>query len=195
MGAQGTDAQSCSRSRKRAFEEGPSTRRGARSPTLRVTPLCTPRQGTFVIPLLASSHRDPTQFKDPDCFNPTNFLDDKGEFQSNDAFMPFALGMRLEGEDRPGLSQVHGREEGEGLTVLLHPQESGCAWAQAWRARRSSSSLPPSCKGSTCSLWGARPISTSPRSALAWATCPQYSSSAWWPAEACPPPHTLNKSP
>nr|XP_051692379.1 cytochrome P450 2F2 isoform X3 [Oryctolagus cuniculus] len=152
-------------------------------------------KGTFVIPLLASSHRDPTQFKDPDCFNPTNFLDDKGEFQSNDAFMPFALGMRLEGEDRPGLSQVHGREEGEGLTVLLHPQESGCAWAQAWRARRSSSSLPPSCKGSTCSLWGARPISTSPRSALAWATCPQYSSSAWWPAEACPPPHTLNKSP
>ncbi|XP_069918297.1 cytochrome P450 2F5 isoform X6 [Oryctolagus cuniculus] len=52
-------------------------------------------KGTFVIPLLASSHRDPTQFKDPDCFNPTNFLDDKGEFQSNDAFMPFALGKRM----------------------------------------------------------------------------------------------------
>ncbi|XP_072609284.1 cytochrome P450 2F2-like isoform X1 [Vulpes vulpes] len=52
-------------------------------------------KGTFVIPLLVSSHRDPTQFKDPDCFNPTNFLDDKGEFQTNDAFMPFAPGKRM----------------------------------------------------------------------------------------------------
>lgn len=52
-------------------------------------------KGTLVIPLLVSSHRDPTQFKDPDCFNPTNFLDDKGEFQSKDAFMPFAPGKRM----------------------------------------------------------------------------------------------------
>uniref|UniRef100_A0A452REZ9 Cytochrome P450 n=1 Tax=Ursus americanus TaxID=9643 RepID=A0A452REZ9_URSAM len=52
-------------------------------------------KGTFVIPLLVSSHRDPTQFKDPNCFNPTNFLDDKGNFQSNDAFMPFAPGKRM----------------------------------------------------------------------------------------------------
>ncbi|KAI5932173.1 Cytochrome P450 2F1 [Manis javanica] len=52
-------------------------------------------KGTFVIPLLVSAHRDPSQFKDPDCFNPTNFLDDKGKFQSNDAFMPFALGKRM----------------------------------------------------------------------------------------------------
>ncbi|VFV38992.1 cytochrome p450 2f2-like [Lynx pardinus] len=52
-------------------------------------------KGTFVIPLLVSSHQDPTQFKDPDCFNPTNFLDDKGEFQSKDAFMPFAPGKRM----------------------------------------------------------------------------------------------------
>ncbi|XP_057349242.1 cytochrome P450 2F2-like isoform X3 [Manis pentadactyla] len=36
-------------------------------------------KGTFVIPLLVSAHRDPSQFKDPDCFNPTNFLDDKGK--------------------------------------------------------------------------------------------------------------------
>ncbi|XP_014651616.1 PREDICTED: cytochrome P450 2C29-like [Ceratotherium simum simum] len=49
-------------------------------------------KGTSVIPLLASAHRDPTQFTDPDCFNPANFLNDKGEFQSNDAFMPFASG-------------------------------------------------------------------------------------------------------
>ncbi|ELW72371.1 cytochrome P450 2F3 [Tupaia chinensis] len=52
-------------------------------------------KGTFVIPLLMSAHRDPTQFKDPDCFNPANFLDDKGEFQSNDAFMPFGPGKRM----------------------------------------------------------------------------------------------------
>uniref|UniRef100_A0A8C8WT78 Uncharacterized protein n=1 Tax=Panthera leo TaxID=9689 RepID=A0A8C8WT78_PANLE len=51
-------------------------------------------KGTFVIPLLVSSHQDPTPFKDPDCFNPTNFLD-KGEFQSRDAFMPFAPGKRM----------------------------------------------------------------------------------------------------
>ncbi|XP_049758414.1 cytochrome P450 2F2-like [Elephas maximus indicus] len=51
---------------------------------------CTVPKGTFVIPLLVSAHRDPTQFKDPDRFNPTNFLDDKSEFRSNEAFLPFA---------------------------------------------------------------------------------------------------------
>ncbi|XP_032246057.1 cytochrome P450 2F2-like [Phoca vitulina] len=55
-----------------------------------------PPKGAFVIPLLVSSHRDPTQFKDPDYFfNPTDFLDDKGKFQSNDALMPFAPGKRM----------------------------------------------------------------------------------------------------
>ncbi|XP_021506281.1 cytochrome P450 2F3-like [Meriones unguiculatus] len=52
-------------------------------------------KGTSVIPLLVSAHRDPTQFKDPDHFNPTNFLDAHGEFQNNDAFMPFAPGKRM----------------------------------------------------------------------------------------------------
>ncbi|XP_034492527.2 cytochrome P450 2F2-like isoform X1 [Marmota flaviventris] len=52
-------------------------------------------KGTVVIPLLVSAHRDSTQFKDPDCFNPNNFLDEKGEFQSNEAFMPFAPGKRM----------------------------------------------------------------------------------------------------
>ncbi|XP_021589682.2 cytochrome P450 2F2 isoform X2 [Ictidomys tridecemlineatus] len=52
-------------------------------------------KGTMVIPLLVSAHRDSTQFKDPDCFNPNNFLDEKGEFQSNEAFMPFAPGKRM----------------------------------------------------------------------------------------------------
>ncbi|XP_051017879.1 cytochrome P450 2F3-like [Acomys russatus] len=52
-------------------------------------------KGTFIIPLLVSAHRDPTQFKDPDHFNPTNFLDAHGEFQNSDAFMPFAPGKRM----------------------------------------------------------------------------------------------------
>lgn len=46
-----------------------------------------------MIPLLVSAHQDLTQFKDPDCFNPTNFLNDKDEFQSNNSFMPFAPGL------------------------------------------------------------------------------------------------------
>ncbi|XP_076986585.1 cytochrome P450 2F2-like [Tamandua tetradactyla] len=52
-------------------------------------------KGTLVIPLLVSAHRDHTQFKDPDCFNPTNFLNYEGDFQSNNAFMPFAPGKRM----------------------------------------------------------------------------------------------------
>ncbi|XP_020834964.1 cytochrome P450 2F2-like isoform X2 [Phascolarctos cinereus] len=52
-------------------------------------------KGTTILPLLISAHRDPTQFKDPENFNPNNFLDDKGAFQNNDAFMPFALGKRI----------------------------------------------------------------------------------------------------
>ncbi|XP_074075219.1 cytochrome P450 2F1-like [Macrotis lagotis] len=52
-------------------------------------------KGTTILPLLISAHQDPTQFKDPENFNPENFLDDKGAFQNNDAFMPFALGKRI----------------------------------------------------------------------------------------------------
>lgn len=47
-----------------------------------------------MIPLLASAHRDISQFKDPERFNPNNFLDDEGRFQSKEAFMPFAPGLR-----------------------------------------------------------------------------------------------------
>ncbi|KAL8220008.1 UNVERIFIED_CONTAM: Cytochrome P450 2F2, partial [Gekko kuhli] len=47
-------------------------------------------KGTNVIPLLSSVHCDPSQFKDPDSFNPANFLDDNNTFKSSDAFMPFA---------------------------------------------------------------------------------------------------------
>ncbi|XP_015266096.1 PREDICTED: cytochrome P450 2F5-like [Gekko japonicus] len=52
-------------------------------------------KGTNVIPLLSSVHYDPSQFKDPDSFNPANFLDEKNAFKSSDAFMPFAPGKRI----------------------------------------------------------------------------------------------------
>ncbi|XP_060113783.1 cytochrome P450 2F2-like [Heteronotia binoei] len=52
-------------------------------------------KGTHVIPLLSSVHFDPSQFKDPNSFNPANFLDENNAFRSSDAFMPFAPGKRI----------------------------------------------------------------------------------------------------
>ncbi|XP_031817496.1 cytochrome P450 2F2 [Sarcophilus harrisii] len=52
-------------------------------------------KGTHIIPLFVSAYRDSIQFKDPQCFDPTNFLDEKGAFRANKAFMPFATGKRM----------------------------------------------------------------------------------------------------
>ncbi|XP_018429724.1 PREDICTED: cytochrome P450 2F2-like [Nanorana parkeri] len=52
-------------------------------------------KGTYVIPLLASVHYDPSYYKDPYQFNPNNFLDDNGVFKKSDAHMPFGAGKRI----------------------------------------------------------------------------------------------------
>ncbi|KAM8954142.1 cytochrome P450 2A4-like [Pelodytes ibericus] len=50
---------------------------------------------TNVCALLSTVLKDPACFEYPEDFNPNNFLDDKGEFKKNDAFMPLAAGKRI----------------------------------------------------------------------------------------------------
>ncbi|XP_043945731.1 cytochrome P450 2K1-like [Protopterus annectens] len=51
-------------------------------------------KGTQVIPLLSSVLQDKTQWKTPDLFNPSHFLNAEGKFVKKDAFMPFSAGRR-----------------------------------------------------------------------------------------------------
>lgn len=49
-------------------------------------------KGTVVLANLWSVHRDPTEWDDPDCFDPTRFLDEKGTLLRKECFIPFGIG-------------------------------------------------------------------------------------------------------
>ncbi|XP_034404914.1 putative inactive cytochrome P450 2G1 [Cyclopterus lumpus] len=49
---------------------------------------------TIIIPLLHSVLREEKQWETPWSFNPQHFLDQKGNFKKNQAFLPFSAGKR-----------------------------------------------------------------------------------------------------
>ncbi|KAM3930922.1 cytochrome P450 2J4-like [Leptodactylus fuscus] len=53
------------------------------------------KKGSIILANLASANLDPKQWKFPNTFNPSNFLDEEGNFQANEAFVPFSAGNRI----------------------------------------------------------------------------------------------------
>ncbi|XP_076832041.1 cytochrome P450 2M1-like [Brachyhypopomus gauderio] len=51
-------------------------------------------KGTVILPLFCSVLSDPKLWKNSDHFDPNNFLDEKGRFKKNDAFVAFGMGKR-----------------------------------------------------------------------------------------------------
>ncbi|KAM4041234.1 cytochrome P450 2J2-like isoform 1-T1 [Anomaloglossus baeobatrachus] len=52
-------------------------------------------KGTTIVANLASVLTDHKHWKFPDTFNPSNFLDEEGNFQGNKSFLPFSAGHRI----------------------------------------------------------------------------------------------------
>ncbi|XP_030632104.1 cytochrome P450 2F2 isoform X1 [Chanos chanos] len=52
-------------------------------------------KGTLIIPNLSSVLYEESQWKFPHEFNPENFLNDQGQFEKPEAFMPFSAGPRM----------------------------------------------------------------------------------------------------
>ncbi|KAM9470718.1 cytochrome P450 2D3-like isoform 2-T2 [Clarias gariepinus] len=52
-------------------------------------------KGTMIIPNLSSVLHEEGQWKFPHDFNPSNFLNDQGQFEKPDAFLPFSAGPRV----------------------------------------------------------------------------------------------------
>ncbi|XP_072494081.1 cytochrome P450 2J2-like [Notamacropus eugenii] len=52
-------------------------------------------KGTIILPNLASVLHDPEHWETPWQFNPNHFLDEEGNFVTNEAFLPFSAGHRV----------------------------------------------------------------------------------------------------
>uniref|UniRef100_A0A0N5C1Q8 Cytochrome P450 n=1 Tax=Strongyloides papillosus TaxID=174720 RepID=A0A0N5C1Q8_STREA len=52
------------------------------------------KKGTMVLPMISIVMNDSRYFENPQQFNPSRFLDDKGNQKKLDGFMPFSLGKR-----------------------------------------------------------------------------------------------------
>ncbi|CAJ0946130.1 unnamed protein product [Ranitomeya imitator] len=53
------------------------------------------KKGTVFTSVLTGVHNDETQFKNPEHFDPKNFLDENGKLMKNESLMPFSAGRRI----------------------------------------------------------------------------------------------------